>query len=390
MNPANQPIETTMKSADPNRSDPMNTTDIPNRTPSATETAPPAGSRNRCWKTAAKVIVLLALVAPFLYSLFVKPPEDSWHSGDKSAAVSAPSRTALFPARPAETTAPTVDWAARKEKIRGQLEECLAAASLEEAAVWRKFAREWAALCRQNEASLDAGVDNAVSTICQADQIGWLVADFARDKIQGGERAKTRIEQCSCGFLEATKESSVRTRELLARLQADLQAVNNRYAAAVGDVVDDAKLKLPASDYRNLATVYQTMPAQISFEVLGSAVAVGVEVVMFKSTMKALVKLLAEVLGPQIAKVAAGFGIAAADGPLPVGDIVGVGLGAWTVYDVVSLPAKISGEVRENFDQARDAQLRQLGGQALSAVRQLRASAAPARRNLFSQLAANL
>jgi hypothetical protein len=345
----------------------------------------PERSRSR-WKTVAYIIVFLALAGPGLYSFFSKPGEEK--TSATNAPVTAPSRSALLPG--ATAAPPAVDWTARKKQIRRELALCLKAASNEEAAVWRKFAADLEAREQRNSKALDEGVDNAVDTLCQADQIGWLVADFARDKVQGGQRAKTRIEACSSVFLKATKESSVRTRELLLRLQGDLQAVNNRYAAAVGEVLDDAKFQLPPSDYRQLASTYQSLPTQIIIEVVGTSVAVGIEVAMARTTIKMLVELFAKLLGPQIAKAAAALGVSVADGPLPIGDIIGVALAAWTVHDVVVLPGKIRKEVRESFESARNAQLDQLGNQVLSAVQQLRRATAPPRLRLHKQLLAGL
>jgi len=355
-----------------------------------TGTAPRSDSPKRRWKTAVKLLVFLALIAPFVNSVVSRTPVAPGDSNENPTAISAPSRSALFPEASTVPAPPVVDWAASKEEIRSQLKNCLATASLEESAVWQQFVNDWTALCEQNEESLDAGVDDAVNTLCQPEQIGWLVADFAQDKIWGGEQARSRIEQCSRKFLDATERSSVLVRERLVRLQTDLEAVNNRYAADVGDVLDDAEFQLPAPDYRELAATYQTLTTKISFEVIGSGVAVGFEAIMIKGTVESLVKLLAKVLGPQIAKAAAGLGFAVADGPLPIGDIVTIGLAAWTVWDVATLPSEIRGDVRESFESARNAQLRQLGGQALSAVKQLRAASSPARRHLFDELVANL
>jgi hypothetical protein len=111
---------------------------------------------------------------------------------------------------------------------------------------------------------------------------------------------------------------------------------------------------------------------------------------MTKEAVANVARFLAARLAPQIAKVVAGAGTAAADGPLPIGDILAVGFLAWTAYDVITLPGKVHAEVNENFHNAAAGCMRELDGRIVLAIGQLREQGVPVRRALAERMAANL
>lgn len=83
----------------------------------------------------------------------------------------------------------------------------------------------------------------------------------------------------------------------------------------------------------------------------GSAVSgLALEAVFLKSTLQSLSRVLASVVARMSTSVAAGGACAAADGPLPIGDIFGVALAAggtaWSMYDLWKIRKTLPSELR--------------------------------------------
>jgi hypothetical protein len=227
----------------------------------------------------------------------------------------------------------------------------------------------------------------------QADQIGWLVADYAQDKVLGGDRAKSRVDECSSAFTKSLKDSAVRTTGLVDGLQQELAAVNNRYAMTVGEIIDQQGPSLPTANFEHLAKLRQQVPFRVSIQVGTAAVATTFEIATARATKEAVVKVtqwLARKLAPQIAKASVGVGAAVVDGPLPIGDILTVCLAAWTVYDVATMPGQIRDEVLEQFRNVESEHSQMLDTQVKSSVEELSKKSNKARETLHNELLAAL
>jgi hypothetical protein len=286
-----------------------------------------------------------------------------------------------------------VDWNQRLSQIQADLRKANSGAAQEEAQVWQDFGKRLDEVQKQNRKETSNGVDSAVSSLVQADQIGWLVADYAQDKVLGGDRAKSRVDECSSAFTKSLKDSAVRTTGLVDGLQQELAAVNNRYAMTVGEIIDQQGPSLPTANFEHLAKLRQQVPFRVSIQVGTAAVATTFEIATARATKEAVVKVtqwLARKLAPQIAKASVGVGAAVVDGPLPIGDILTVCLAAWTVYDVATMPGQIRDEVLEQFRNVESEHSQMLDTQVKSSVEELSKKSNKARETLHNELLAAL
>ena len=255
------------------------------------------------------------------------------------------------------------------------------------------FDQRLKALAAQNRALCDAGIASAVNTLVRHDQIGWLIADFAQDKVLGGHRSSDRVGSCTTGLTEPMKNSTARTVELLDTLALKLTAVNNRYALSVGEVIESHHAELPKADFEHLAALPHGVAQKVSTQVATVAVAVALEGLTIRATQEVaanLLKLLASKLGPQITKAVTGVAAAAADGPLPIGDILTVGFALLVVWDVISLPDNIRSSVRGHFEDAVNKHLATLGAQVKRTIEELAKQRREARDELSRQVQASL
>ena len=158
------------------------------------------------------------------------------------------------------------------------------------------------------------------------------------------------------------------------------QALKERYvrytvdvAAACGQNVEQALI--PPDDLdrlllciNNVAEYSQEYQAQKLFAAFG----VVFEAIFFRQTCKAIVTLFAKPVAKISGSLGAGAICAAADGPIPIGDIVGgvlagVGL-AWTAYDVYEvtcvMPDRLESELRDGISETRSQLLSECRGKA--------------------------
>jgi hypothetical protein len=315
-------------------------------------------------------IILLALLAPMITGLFIDHKE-----------VQIPQAGSHL------------DWSADVQKIRAELAQLNDEAANAEKKLWDSVGGRMDAVQARNRSDASKGVEAAVNSLAQADQIGWLIADFAQDKVFGGDRAARRVEDCSGTFIHALKNSEVRTRSLMDSLQQELSSVNNSYAIKVGQVIEMHGSQMPRANFEQLVALQRVVPMMVSAQVGGAAVAVTFEALMIASTKESVRKVaeyLAAKLAPQIGKAASGVGAAAVDGPLPFGDIITVGLAIWTVWDVVSLPDAIRSDMRHQFKQASKSHLDALDAQSAECIKNLSQQSRAARANLNRQVLAGL
>ena len=330
---------------------------------------------NRPQKSRAKwrhaiplILILVALITPLI--------------GKKFSTDSAPQTSS-------KVGPTTVDWSQSSAEVRKSLEEAKSQAAEAEAKLWANLGACLEEMQKSNKKASAASVDAAVRKFEQVDEIGLLIVDFAQDKVRGGDRAMKRVEADSTSFTRALRDSSVRTREMFNAFQQDLAAINNYYAIAVGEIIDEQESILPPSNFEHLVRLRTTIPSNVTLEVGSAGVAVAFEIYLIRATKKAIKNLyryFAKKLAPQIAKVAVGAGAAAADGPLPIGDILTVGLAIWTVYDVATLPEAIRNDVRKEFKNAADEHHRLLDEQLTTAVVELSHRSSEAREKLHQDL----
>lgn len=293
-------------------------------------------------------------------------------------------------------TVPTpngVDWSGASETVRKELKGAAGDAAKAESKVQQDYEHQLESVRETNRKEIASGVESAVGHLVQVGEIGWLISDFAQDKVLGGTRATDRIKGASKDYTVSFENSAIRMAGLVDRTYQELESVNNRYAISVGEIVTRGSSSLPHGRSERLEELRKSIPRKIVIDVGATTVALAFEAIYVQATKKSLqgvVGWLATKLEPQIAKAAVGVGAAVVDGPLPIGDIVTVGLAIWTAYDVVSLPGEIRGNVQEAFQSEGDQHLSNLEKQANAAVKKFAESSQKSRASIHEHLVIHL
>ena len=120
-------------------------------------------------------------------------------------------------------------------------------------------------------------------------------------------------------------------------------------------------------------------------------VGVPLEIVFFRETIQAAIKLFVVPVARICAASSAGAISAAADGPLPIGDAIGatitIGGLAWTAYDVYSvtnvLPEQLKTNLANEIDTAKAELVKKASEKALDLVREYRLSGSTLKEELI-------
>lgn len=195
---------------------------------------------------------------------------------------------------------------------------------------------------------------------CVADSFGTfsrckrMVCDCVLDKMRGGNRTSENIrrdlEQDYYAGLYAARDRVI---GCLGTLRANLDHAREQFEASLkGELSGEA---LPGDDaYKaflaDCGERIETKKAELSDAQLTAGIAVAIEAVLIRETVATVSKCFAKSVARQTAAMAGGAATALADGPLPIGDIIGgvavVGTTAWTCYDVYKASKVVPGELR--------------------------------------------
>lgn len=288
---------------------------------------------------------------------------------------------------------PAVDLRQTIDAIKAGLQKIDDETSAAELRLWEAFGTDMEKAREQGRTACRSGVNKAVSQLVQTDQIGWLIADFAQDKVLGGSRATSRVQQSSTALVTAMQSTTTRSADLVSALEQRINALHNEHAARMGGVIQSYEGRLPAGNIKAMAGTFERVPLRVSVHTGGVSFGAALEVWYVKSTQESLRKVmafLARRLSPQIARAATGVGAVVVDGPLPVGDILAVGLAAWTAYEVFHLPDAIRETVRGEYQAAADAHLSILDAEVKSALEKLMQQAREQRQQLRAELLAQI
>jgi hypothetical protein len=124
--------------------------------------------------------------------------------------------------------------------------------------------------------------------------------------------------------------------------------------AALGPAEDDREITVDVDEMGRL-DLHKPL-RNLGFNTIGIAVSSTFDaVVLSKSQLVGVLwtkipPIAARLFGKQVAKVAASAAVAAADGPLPVGDIIALGGMIWTGYDIYASRREFEREITTSLD----------------------------------------
>ena len=158
----------------------------------------------------------------------------------------------------------------------------------------------------------------------------------------------------------------------LEQLQETLAAADNRFRATVvafGGTGGEAsgRLELDEKSFSQMLAHQQ----QLTMEVAGASVAAALETALIGTTIQSVRTLAAAAIARLTGTVAAAGTSAVADGPLPIGDIVGaiiaVGGTVWTIWDIRNA-ARAMAQLQPKIQAQLRADLKRLEQSALARI----------------------
>ena len=181
-----------------------------------------------------------------------------------------------------------------------------------------------------------------------------VVVDGALDQAFGGDRLQERFnaaleEPFMLPCARAGQSLVADYETFAARMAAEDAAFREELAAAHGRLPDDVRVDFPIETLReNMAQTYgalRGMPLKAGLV----AAEVAIEAACIKTTVSAVRNLALRLGGKAIAKGAASAIAPAADGPLPIGDLVAVGGAIWTASDIYALVDVLPKEIERSL-----------------------------------------
>jgi len=247
--------------------------------------------------------------------------------------------------------------------------------------LYRRFELELAiAGASEFQDALD-NIDGTVEIFSGVKTVGYLVYLLAYDKVKNTGTARDYMtEQLTPKIITPCMNGNAAVRECLDNFLHKLQENDNELRAALAQKLaampkSGARSKAGERFMRNLVKAQEQIATLATTKVL-TAVGMTFEVLCWRQVCKALMRITGKI----VAKVAVSAGLAAADGPLPIGDVLAIiGLG-WCAYDIYQATKVIPDELRTVLDKTVKSFARDSRSEALRlAAEALRASSDSAR-----------
>lgn len=203
------------------------------------------------------------------------------------------------------------------------------------------------------EPKFEGAARQASVTTAKYDSIAVIVYYLAWDQLTGEQRTDVYLNQQLGPLLGPVIEDFARdVNHTTATLENDLKKISVQLAtdlAALGLGDSPPPLRLDSPEEIGIAFDAALRNLGLNAAAVGVAVAFDAAAIansqLVARILRAISSLTARLFAKQVAKVAASIGAAVADGPLPVGDIVGaVGL-IWTAIEIWRLQDNFQAEV---------------------------------------------
>lgn len=234
-----------------------------------------------------------------------------------------------------------------------------------------RFEQKLRSVLDAGKAAAHSGVAPTINHFTEFGNAASLVKDLALDEAAAEATISAVIEKHISGHLIKTQKQ---IEELLNVYTLRTQAIANRYTAEVQGVLRqyknsgiDGKIlqKIEESHVHGIKNVKEAA-SSAGNALAGAAVNVAFDAASFKATKKAVKAVLKCALKTAVKRAGATVAVsgttAVADGPFPVGDIIGgiiaIGGAAWTAYDICDAYDQIRHELPKSLKDGIDETLR--------------------------------
>lgn len=192
-----------------------------------------------------------------------------------------------------------------------------------------------------------------------------LCYKMAKDKIKGTSDAQEAIEESLNKALDHCSSGVAEVDNLLKNYEIRLAENSNQFRASIAEELKNPEyISLDASIIKKIAQDINIIHTSVYRNVTSTVVAeigAALELLFIRTTCQTLTSIFAKTVAKMAGSATAGVILAAADGPLPVGDVIGgtiavAGL-TWTAYDIYQamkvLPEKLDRQLRDSVAQYR-------------------------------------
>ena len=220
-------------------------------------------------------------------------------------------------------------------------------------ALYREFKEKLPSAGRQEFRLAESRIGAAVSHFSSFSETACLVGLTVCDKLRGGNRTQERLAQyLGPNIIAPCTAGSQAIQECFENYLHQLREKNNLFRAELAQKLKNfSPQKRGEAEregfIRDLASAEGKIRETASAKQLLTAGA-AVEALLYKQILRAL----AAIGRKAIAKTAAGTAAAAADGPLPAGDIIAVIGVVWCAYDICQVQLVLPEELRSLLTQA--------------------------------------
>jgi hypothetical protein len=252
------------------------------------------------------------------------------------------------------------------------------------------LAREFPEIERAaNRAAEEVSTLSSCSTIIYRlakEQLGW--SSSAADYVEGeiNSRLQPALDACGRELDVALDRYELALRESTVTLATELAQAN---AAAAGEPM------AIQVDVRSSGDLDATLRGLgISGGILAAVGTYDVVAIMNTSIVRNLITKIAQLAASIFAKPAATAAgsavVAAADGPLPVGDVLAILGGIWTGYEIYSTRAQFEQEIKASLTNALPEMKRTVHHQIMERIHSLKSDYQRAQDRIRNEMAANL
>lgn len=215
------------------------------------------------------------------------------------------------------------------------------------AELYHRFEQDLATAGANEFQTAHDNIDETVEIFSKVKTVGYLVYLLAYDKVKDTNAARDYMtEQLTPKIITPCMNGNAAVRECLGNFLHGLQENDNEFRSALAQKLavmpnSGARSKADERFMQNLLKTQEQI-ATLATTKAATIVGVTIEVLCWRQIRDALLGLL----GQTVVKAAASVGIAAADGPLPIGDIIAIGGLIWCGYDIYQATKAIPDELR--------------------------------------------
>ena len=270
----------------------------------------------------------------------------------------------------------------RAERLAAEIKRLRAAYVAELDRAQDEFDSSVESVARLRFGQVESMVPSVADRFGTLSRCAGLVKCLAVDKVNGGNSTEASVnEELEKDFYVALYAARDAVGECVKTYAARMENARSRYGLALKglgateEFADDARYNavLAAASQK-----IEVSKAELRSGQNAAAISAAFELIFIRQTVSMVAKVLGKIAAREAGAALAGAGAAAADGPFPIGDVIGgvffLGSTAWSGYEVYKATKVLPAELSESMRDAVGSSRRQCLAGAKAAGRRLRSA----------------